>query len=240
MKRDHIESSLKEAVGEDQYDHASSVIKTLFPRAADLLGYHTEAITSDELLRSGRIASKHCFDLVFNYALDDLQVTRDSVLEMLSTWDADALTFKVRKYADSGVLPEFTSLLSAVRSEISEDRYPIIIEAMLRSQGRLNEGTRGFLKVSTTDRIWHVLENMMAEVGQEKTAAVLKRTLPKLDLDALMSFGTFLNTLEIDRGRYGSPTKPKGRWLISAESCEEIETAYLTRLEIESELSVRP
>lgn len=234
-ERNDIESSLKKAVGDDQYAHASSVIKILFPRAADLLGNHTEAITSDELLRLGRVASKHCFDLVFNYALDDLKITRDGVLEMLSTWDADALASKIREYAGSGVLPEFTSLLSAASSEISEDRYPQIIEAMLRSQGRLNEGTRGFLKVSTADRIWHVLENMMAEVGQEKTAAVLRRTLPKLDLDALMSFGTFLNTLEIDRGRYGSSTKPKERCLISVESCEEIETTYLTRLEKESE-----
>ncbi len=230
-RREEMAKSLSDAVGEDEFEHASRVVMELFPKAQHVLGDVLMHTTSDELRSSGRIANPYCFDLVFSYALESMQVTRDSALKMLQTWDADSLTAGLIEYAEADGLSEFTSLLSGTNREISISRYPVILEAILRSQGTSRGGERTPIGSLPIPGLRNVIERLMEGIGPDSLPAVLESTLPKLDTGAFIYFANVLEMLERDceKQRRGE-MKYELDLLVYEESCTEIEDLYMDRL----------
>lgn len=217
----------------EKIEYAKGFVSAVFPKAKQTLSRFYSGETEAELYAKGRVASRACLELVMHHSINDVAIPKGEIEHVLRDLNADDLSLVLGKYASDGVLRDFSISLAGLQDDLSVERYPEIVEAILRSLGKTYEPITAPFDLPTDSRLQMAVEKMLLKLGQPNAEAVLSGVLDKLDDDNVMAFASLLNSQEIDHGRYGEGQN-QARQAVSSSYLDELERFFLERIGVMS------
>lgn len=207
------------------------VIQTLFPRFSWLTGgYYHSKDSDDELRRKQKLACHDRSLLYFNLSLDDVAVSKQTIIESINNYDEKELTEFFDKLKNEDVFSEYMRDLQAYISDIPENRKALFLHLFIRELTKpTNHESKGLLKPSSGLYISNCIWKIFKAYSQDEALSIIKELAETPSVDDFSIVVDLVLQIERSYGRIGNDIDYHYR-VVPEDSLAEIESILINKL----------
>lgn len=212
------------------------VIQTLFPRFSWLTGgYYHSKDSDDELRKKQKLACHDRSILYFNLSLDDVAVSKQTVIESINNYDEKELTEIFEKLKNEDVFSEYMRELQAYLPDIPENRKALFLHLFIRELTKpANHESKGLLKPSSSLYISNCIWRILKAYSQDEALSIIKELVETPSVDDFSIVVDLVLQIERSYGRIGNDIDYHYR-VVPEDSLAEIESILINKLKAFSE-----
>lgn len=218
-------------ISEENYQEYFDMLNLLFPYYASKTNsgsYYTSGL----LRRSQRIGHEDFFKRYFALEMDANAVVRGELNFALTKMKTSELECYLERLNANDSIINFLKELSAAKNEISVDRAPILLRAIINKASMFTgEDKKGFFNISVFSMVLYRVEELFIIIENEEERYLLFNDILEMTDTCTLSFiSNFINSRELAYGRLAAKGNERGEKIFSLEHLLEIEKLFIKKV----------
>lgn len=221
---------LKNVVG-NQAEDCFELLNVLFPYYASKTNSGTY-YTDDLLRRKQRIGHSDIFKRYFALEVDEKSISREVFNYAITKMNEIDLELYIEQINKNSSILTFLKELSAAIDEISKERIPVIINALVNKAVTFDETESRYLfTISAFRMALYKIEDLLKKIDdEEKSFLLLVKLLSEANEDTISILVDLIESRELAYGRLAAAGKESGEKIVSLDQLIELEILFVKKI----------
>ncbi len=212
---------------------AIKCISSLFPLFGRKIGegYGVEESYSR---KHSLISHPDKFDRYFNYDLNQIDIKKATIEEVLFSCDESTITDVFVQEDKNSTVIDFVEEIVARINELTSERAIVIFNSMLLVSSLLkSESNKNIFSLNASSHMIHRCIEVLEQVSESERSNIILSLIKRSDFNNISSVASFINMLELGYGRYAGKGEEREYYqVVSLEEVLKIEKAFIAKLKI--------